>query len=223
MMKKLFGPKPTAQEVAKDNAKDLKRTGNSLEREKAKLEREEKQIEAKMKEAAKKGDKLTVQMLAKNLIRNRECQQRFAKQKSNVTSMGYQMKNMATMQKMVESTQVATQAMGAMNSQINVQQLQQTMQQFEMQNTKMEMNDDIISAALDGALDDDAFEDEENEAVDKVIAELNLDIKKQISVSNTALPQTNVVSVSAQETQSAKDDADLEDFRSRLQALGSLS
>ena len=222
-MKKLFGPKPTAQEVAKDNAKDLKRTGNSLEREKAKLEREEKQIEAKMKEAAKKGDKLTVQMLAKNLIRNRECQQRFAKQKSNVTSMGYQMKNMATMQKMVESTQVATQAMGAMNSQINVQQLQQTMQQFEMQNTKMEMNDDIISAALDGALDDDAFEDEENEAVDKVIAELNLDIKKQISVSNTALPQTNVVSVSAQETQSAKDDADLEDFRSRLQALGSLS
>ena len=63
------------------------------------------------------------------------------------------MQTLKSTQAMSEAMRGATQAMGAMNRQMNLPALQKIMRDFEMQNERMEMTSDVMGDAVD-----DAFE-----------------------------------------------------------------
>ena len=73
-----------------------------------------------------------------------------------------------------------TKAMGQMNRQMNLPSLQKIMQEFEMQNEKMEMVTEVMGDAIDDALEGDDEEEETEGLVSQVLDEIGIDINSEV-------------------------------------------
>lgn len=73
-----------------------------------------------------------------------------------------------------------TKAMGTMNRQMNLPALQRIMQEFEMQNEKMEMVSEVMGEAIDDALEGDEEEEETEELVNQVLDEIGININSEV-------------------------------------------
>merc|ERR1719447_1725836 len=103
-----FGKKPTADEVVKQQKKEISKTNRGLQRDMRELEREEKRLEMEIKKMAKIGNKQAATQLAKNLIAVRKQKSRNLGTQSKVTGVGHQMTAMNANVKMARSMGTAT-------------------------------------------------------------------------------------------------------------------
>ncbi|PIN19854.1 hypothetical protein CDL12_07477 [Handroanthus impetiginosus] len=81
---------------------------------------------------------------------------------------------------MGEAMKGVTKAMGQMNRQMNLPSLQKIMQEFEMQNEKMELTSEVMGDAIDDALEGDEEEEETEELVNQVLDEIGIDINSEL-------------------------------------------
>ena len=95
-MDKLFGRPKTMKEQVRENERALRKTERELARDRNALERQEKQLEMDIKAAAKRGDKQTATILAKQLVNLRKQKTRSHAASSKITAVGMQAKGMAS-------------------------------------------------------------------------------------------------------------------------------
>ncbi len=76
--------------------------------------------------------------------------------------------------------QKTTAVMESMGKQMSPQQMQKTMQQFAMENQKMDMSSEMIDDAISDALDSDETEGE----ADDVVSQVNLTLRTHPARSN---------------------------------------
>ncbi|KAL7096052.1 hypothetical protein ACP275_10G059800 [Erythranthe tilingii] len=81
---------------------------------------------------------------------------------------------------MGEAMKGVTKAMGQMNRQMNLPSLQKIMQEFEMQNEKMELTSEVMGDAIDDALEGDEEEEETEELVSQVLDEIGITINSEL-------------------------------------------
>ncbi|KAK4432836.1 Vacuolar protein sorting-associated protein 21 [Sesamum alatum] len=70
---------------------------------------------------------------------------------------------------MGEAMKGVTLAMGQINKQMNLPLLHKIMQEFEMQNEKMELTSEVMAEAIDDALEGDEEEEETEELVNQLV------------------------------------------------------
>jgi len=156
----IFGQQKTFKEIVREQKRMVDKSMRELERERAGLEKTEKKLIMDIKKAAKDEKNMkAVQIMAKDLVRIRKNQTKFVSMVAQLRAVSLQMTEMKSTMALQDSMRSATRAMMVMNRRMNLPALQRIMIEFQKQTEQMEMKQEIMSDAVEDALDDD--EDEE--------------------------------------------------------------
>nr|GLL20708.1 vacuolar protein sorting-associated protein 2 homolog 1-like [Ipomoea trifida]GMC61555.1 vacuolar protein sorting-associated protein 2 homolog 1 [Ipomoea batatas]GMC65465.1 vacuolar protein sorting-associated protein 2 homolog 1 [Ipomoea batatas]GME19462.1 vacuolar protein sorting-associated protein 2 homolog 1 [Ipomoea batatas] len=212
----LFGKKKTPAELLRENKRMLDKSIREIDRERQALQAQEKKLIMEIKKSAKQGQMGAVKVMAKDLIRTRHQIEKFYKLKSQLQGVSLRIQTLKSTQAMGEAMKGVTKAMGTMNRQMNLPALQRIMQEFEMQNEKMEMVSEVMGEAIDDALEGDEEEEETEELVNQVLDEIGININSELvnapSSAIAAAPATknNVPQAEATGNEDAGIDSDLQ-------------
>jgi len=200
------GGKPmNAKSVAKQQTRNMQREARGLDRELTTLQREEKKLISEARSLASKGQMSAAKMVAKNIGRNRQQQQKMHKAKAQLNGVTAQVKSAAANGAMMTSMAAATNAMAAQNAVMNPAQMRAMAMNFEKQSMMMQSAEEQLDEAFD-SIEDPELEDEADEEMNKVFDELNIDIMGQMgAVPTGAGPQAAPAAAAAAVDQEADD------------------
>jgi len=207
-MDKLFGRPKTMKEQVRENERALRKTERELARDRNALERQEKQLEMDIKAAAKRGDKQTATILAKQLVNLRKQKTRSHAASSKITAVGMQAKGMASQVKMAEAMKDTTKVMGNMNKMMKPQDVMKNMQAFERESAKLEMSEEMMNDTLDDILNESGDEEEQDAIVNQVLDEIGIEISGKMAGAPQA--QKGAVGGAEAEKSSGLSDEDIE-------------
>jgi len=213
IMSWLFGRKKTPEEMLKQNQRALNRAIRDLDKERMKLERQEKQIIGDIKKMAKQGEMSAVKVMAKDLVRTRRYVKKFIMMKANIQAVSLKITTLKSQGAMANAMKGVTKAMGAMNKQINMPQMQKIMMEFEKEADMMDMKEDMMNDIVDDVMGAEEDEEESDQLVNQVLDELGLSLGEELGAVPVATG-----SVGGKEKASAKQDAD-DELQARLDNL----
>uniref|UniRef100_A0AAZ3RZ77 Uncharacterized protein n=1 Tax=Oncorhynchus tshawytscha TaxID=74940 RepID=A0AAZ3RZ77_ONCTS len=168
--------KKTVDDIIKEQTKELRGTQRQITRDRAALEKQEKQMEMEIKKMAKSGNREACKILAKQLVQLRKQKNRTYAVSSKVTSMSTQTKVMNSQMKMAGAMSATAKTMQAVNKKMDPQKTLQTMQDFQKENMKMGMTEDMINDTLDEIFDESGDEEESQDIVNQVLDEIGIEI-----------------------------------------------
>lgn len=211
----MFSKKKDPKEQLRQQKRELNKTQRQLTRDQNALERQEKQLEAEIKKMAKLGNKQAATTLAKQLINLRKQKTQNMAVSSRVMAIGHQTQTMHSTAKMAGAMSTASKTMGSVNAQMNPAQLQNTLKNFEMESTKMDMKEEMINETLDSILDESGDEEEQEAIVNQVLDEIGIEVSGRMAEAPSAhagkLP-------TGQRATAAGSDADIEEMLAKLKA-----
>merc|ERR1719228_1084500 len=130
---------------------------------------------------AKQGEMAAVRVMAKDLVRTRRYVKKFIMMKANIQAVSLKIQTLKANDSMAQAMKGVTKAMGRMNKQMNLPQIQKIMMEFEKQSEIMDMKEEMMSDAIDDALGDEDDEEESDAIVQQVLDELGLQMNDQLS------------------------------------------
>lgn len=177
----LFGRRKTPEELLRQNQRALNRAMRELDRERQKLETQEKKIIADIKKMAKQGQMDAVRIMAKDLVRTRRYVQKFVLMRANIQAVSLKIQTLKSNNSMAQAMKGVTKAMGTMNRQLKLPQIQKIMMEFERQAEIMDMKEEMMNDAIDDAMGDEDDEEESDAVVAQVLDELGLSLTDELS------------------------------------------
>ncbi|KAK1329568.1 hypothetical protein QTO34_009750 [Cnephaeus nilssonii] len=156
----LFGRRKTPEELLRQNQRALNRAMRELDRERQKLETQEKKIIADIKKMAKQGQMDAVRIMAKDLVRTRRYVRKFVLMRANIQAVSLKIQTLKSNNSMAQAMKGVTKAMGTMNRQLKLPQIQKIMMEFERQAEIMDMKEEMMNDAIDDAMGDEDDEEE---------------------------------------------------------------
>ncbi|KAK9497320.1 hypothetical protein O3M35_004660 [Rhynocoris fuscipes] len=184
-MEWLFGKRLTPEELLKKNQRALNKAMRDLDRERARMEQQEKKIIMDIKKMAREGQIEAVKIMAKDLVRTRRYMKKFMLMKANIQAVSLKIQTLRSQNAMAQAMKGVSKAMQTMNRQLNLPQIQQILQEFEKQSEIMDMKEEIMTDAIDDAIEDEGDEEESDAVVSQILDELGLQLTDQLS----GLPQ----------------------------------
>ncbi|XP_028291554.1 charged multivesicular body protein 2Ba [Gouania willdenowi] len=209
--------KKTVDDRIKEQSKQLRVTQRGIARDRSVLEKEEKQIEAEIKKMAKSGNREACRILAKQLVQLRKQRNRTYAASSKLTSMSTQTKLMNSQMKMAGAMSTSAKTMQAVNKKMDPQKTLKTMQDFQKENMKMGMTEEMINDTLDEMFDDSGDEEECEDIVTQVLDEIGIEITGKMVRAPT--PGRSVPGAAAATT-SKKTTISDEEIERQLKSLG---
>lgn len=209
-----FFKKKSVDDIIKEQSKELRGTQRQITRERTALERQEKQLEAEIKKMAKSGNREACTILAKQLVQLRKQKNRTYAVSSKVTSMNTQTKVMHSQMKMAGAMSTSAKTMQAVNKKMDPQKTLKTMQDFQRENMKMGMTEDMINDTLDEIFDDSGDEEESQGIVDQVLDEIGIEISGKMA--RTPAAGKSIPSAASSSKATISDD----EIERQLRALG---
>merc|ERR550537_870424 len=159
---------------------------------------------------AKQGEMAAVKVMAKDLVRTRRYVKKFIMMKANIQAVSLKITTLKSQGAMANAMKGVTKAMGAMNKQINMPQMQKIMMEFEKEADMMDMKEDVMDDVM-GAEED---EEESDMLVNQVLDELGLSLGEELG----AVPLATGSVGPGKEKASAKNSED-DDLQARLDNL----
>eukprot|EP01083_Nonionella_stella_P046644 124871_1 len=178
MPNNIFGEKKTVKQVIREQKRMNNRSIRQLEREINKMKREEKKNKMEMKRLAKQGQMQAVRHLAKDIVRIRTSTSNFYKLKSELSSLSHKMDAMQANKQLMDSMKNISKIMPVINKQIKLPELQHIMQQFDEQQMRNQIKQEMIDDVMEEAFDHD--EDAEDELVAKVLDEIGIEMESNL-------------------------------------------
>ncbi|CAI8613980.1 unnamed protein product [Vicia faba] len=217
----IFGKRKTPAELLRENKRMLDKSIREIERERQGLQTQEKKLIAEIKKSAKQGQMGAVRVMAKDLVRTRHQIEKFYKLKSQLQGVSLRIQTLKSTQAMGEAMKGVTKAMGQMNRQMNLPNLQKIMQDFERQNEKMELTMEVMGDAIDDALEGDEEEEETDDLVNQVLDEIGIDINQElVNAPSSAVAAPAAKTKVPQAESAAPDDGGIDsDLQARLDNL----
>ncbi|XP_033083168.1 charged multivesicular body protein 2a-like [Trachypithecus francoisi] len=215
----LFGRRKTPEELLRQNQRALNRAMRELDRERQKLETQEKKIIADIKKMAKQGQMDAVRIMAKDLVRTRRYVRKFVLMRANIQAVSLKIQTLKSNNSMAQAMKGVTKAMGTMNRQLKLPQIQMIMMEFERQAEIMDMKE-MMNDAIDDAMGDEEDEEESDAVVSQVLDELGLSLTDELSNLSSTGGSLSVAAggKKAEAAASALADADA-DLEERLKNL----
>uniref|UniRef100_A0A7S2Z1T3 Uncharacterized protein n=1 Tax=Chloropicon laureae TaxID=464258 RepID=A0A7S2Z1T3_9CHLO len=220
----LFGKKKTPKELLRENKRQIDRAIRDIDRERMSLQSQEKKLIVEMKKMAKGNQNEAVKVMAKSLIRMRHNITKYYTVKSQLQAVSMRMQTLKASQSMADAMKGVTKALTGMNGQLSLPEIQKTLREFERQNEKMDMTEEIMNDAMDDAFEEDGEAEETEELVQQVFDEIGINLNSQLAsvptggqqVAAAAPPQQQPEAVGAAE---AMGDGIDEDLQARLKNL----
>lgn len=192
----------------------LRKEGYQLDRQVNSIKREEEKVKRSLKEAAKKGDKDTCTILAKEIIRARKAVNKIYTSKAHLNSVMLQMKNQLATLRVAGSLQKSTEVMQAMQSLIRTPEVARTMQEMSKEMMKAGIIEEMLDETFEGLDDSEEMEEAAQSEVDKVLFEIT-----EGKIGEAPLPPSEPAEKINEAPE--EDESELEEMQSRLAALKS--
>ncbi|GKT15556.1 Snf7 family like protein [Aduncisulcus paluster] len=158
----------------------MKKATRDLEKEIRKLEMDERRLEPKIKAAAKKGQMAAARIQAKDLVRTRRYITNCTRMKAQLGAISMRIATVRSTEQLTSVMGGATSVIAAMNSGMNIHQVQQQMRQFMRENEKMEMKQEMMDDAMEDAFAEGDEEGEMDKIVDGVLTELGIETETKL-------------------------------------------
>lgn len=117
-------------------------------------------------------------------MRTRRHIQKFYQMKTQLQAVSLRIQTLRSNQQMGEAMKGATRAMGMMNRSMNLPQVQRIMREFERESEVMDMKEEMMSDAVDEAMDDEGEglgEEEESDAILKEVLDgIGVDLSQNV-------------------------------------------
>jgi charged multivesicular body protein 2A len=170
------------KEMIRENKTMLRQGTRELDKEIGNLKRQDKQLTLEIRKQAKAGQISTVRLLAKDLVRNRNCVTHFIEMKSHLNAVGLKMQTIKSHEAMAHAMQGVTKALVMMNGQQNVPGLQKVMAEFLTAQERNEMMQEALGEAMDEAthLADGESTAQEDLIVSQILDELNAVVRDTV-------------------------------------------
>ncbi|CAG8603246.1 22897_t:CDS:2 [Rhizophagus irregularis] len=234
-VQKLFGKKPTQDEMVKKWQREIRTQQRSLERQIRDFEEVEKKTTNLLKQHAKKNDSKACKLFAKELIRTRRQKTRLYTSKAQLNSIQLQLQNQLATLKVSGSLKKSTEVMKMVNGLARLPELSKGMQELSMEMTKAGIIDEMIGDTFE-LMEDSDIEEEADEEVNKVLFEVTKGIEKiqlfyldflktvKESLKNFfvgLLGEAGAVPLENPELEEEEEPAALDEMQARLHALKS--
>ena len=154
----------TTKQILRENKRQIRRAQRDLVRERRALEKQEKQLIKDIKKNAAANQISAVKIMAKDLVRTRQFIEKFIKMESQMSAVSLKLETCRTTEAMTTAIRGVTRGMRVMNRQMNIPQMQRIMRQFEMENERSDMLQENMTDAIDGVMEDNEEEEDENNA-----------------------------------------------------------
>ncbi|TMS06496.1 Charged multivesicular body protein 2b [Larimichthys crocea] len=165
---------------------------------------------------AKSGNKEACKILAKQLVQLRKQKNRTYAVSSKVTSMSTQTKVMNSQMKMAGAMSTTAKTMQAVNKKMDPQKTLKTMQDFQKENMKMGMTEEMINDTLDDIFDESGDEEESQGIVNQVLDEIGIEISGKMVRAPAAGKSLPSAAASSKTSATISD----EEIERQLRALG---
>merc|ERR1740124_424578 len=162
---------------------------------------------------AKQGEMSAVKVMAKDLVRTRRYVKKFIMMKANIQAVSLKITTLKSQGAMANAMKGVTKAMGGMNKQMNMPQMQKIMMDFEKEADTMDMKEEMMNDVMDDVMGAEEDEEESDQLVNQVLDELGLSLGEELG----AVPLATG-SVGGKEKASAKQNAD-DELQARLDNL----
>lgn len=179
-MGNVFGKEKTLKEQLRENKRMISRAVRELDRERSALEREEKRLTIEIKKMAKEQQMGAVRIMAKDLVRTRQYITKFIEMRSHLQGCALKLQTVKSQQAMADAMKSTTQAMMRMNKAVDVPAVNKMMAEFERENMKSEMMQEIMGEALDDAMETDGDAEEEDKIVSQVLDEIGVSFGEEV-------------------------------------------
>ena len=216
----LFGktPERNPKELVNEWSHKLRKENSQLDRQIRAIQREEEKVKRSLKEAAKKSDRETCTILAKEVIRARKAIGKIYTSKAHLNSVQLQMKNQLATLRVAGALSKSTEVMQAMQRLVRIPEVSHTMQEMSKEMMKAGIIEEMVEETMD-AMEEDSqeMEDAAQSEVDKVLWELT---EGKLGEA-PAPPVTETTKKVHEVTVEDENEEELEDMQSRLAALKS--
>ncbi|PRP72802.1 SNF7 family protein [Planoprotostelium fungivorum] len=202
----LFGKRPSPEELVKKWRRELTKEQRLLDRQIRAIDLAEQKTIRSIKDLAKKGDKSSAKILAKEIVRSRAAKEKIYKSKAQLNSVGMQLQQNLSMMKLAGVMSKSATIMTSMNDLIKLPQLHQTMMVMGREMEKAGLIEEMMTDALEMDEDLDEAADEE---LDKVVQDILLGVKS----AAPAVPKE------AMTQEGEEDDVEDNELEARLNAL----
>ncbi|XP_006759042.1 PREDICTED: charged multivesicular body protein 2a [Myotis davidii] len=122
-----------------------------------------------------------VRIMAKDLVRTRRYVRKFVLMRANIQAVSLKIQTLKSNNSMAQAMKGVTKAMGTMNRQLKLPQIQKIMMEFERQAEIMDMKEEMMNDAIDDAMGDEDDEEESDAVVSQVLDELGLSLTDELS------------------------------------------
>jgi len=215
----LMGKEKPLKEVLRENKRMITRAIRELDRERAALEREEKKLTIDIKKMAKEQQMGAVKIMAKDLVRTRSHITKFIEMRSHLQSCGLTLQTVKSHQAMGEAMKNTTKAMVKMNKAVDAPKINKMMAEFEKENMKSDMMQEIMGDMLDDAMEQDGDAEDEDKIVSQVLDEIGISFGEEIPDAPMVGAGTTNTAISSGGKTPAMADPALNDLEARLNDL----
>merc|ERR1719447_698812 len=167
--------------------------------------------------AAKKGDKDVCMILAKEIVHARKTISKLYTAKANLNSIQLQMKGQLATIKVMGAMQTSTEVMQSMQALVRLPEIQKTMQELSREMMKAGILEEMVEDTMEGLEAEEEEEDAQAE-IDKILNELTAGA---LGAAPDAVEDTLPAAVEPQVEEEEEAEDDLEEMKSRLEALRS--
>lgn len=181
-------PKLTPAEQMRQSKRQINRGIREIDRERVKIENQQKKVTAEIKKLAKQGQMPSAKVLAKDLVRMRNQVTKMYAMRSQLQSVEMQLQTMKSTAALGESLEGVTRAMVAMNKSINLPALNATMREFLQENQRMDLTEEMMTDAMEMAVDTDDINSESDDVVNQVLSEIGVEVTGDLQVGGARLP-----------------------------------
>lgn len=214
-------PKELAKEAKRETRREVRSSQREMDRELRELDRQEKQITKELKQRAKLTNNSkdpALAALAKQLVQVRKQREKIMTAKAQIGAVGMNASSMATQVAAASAIGNVSNAMKATNEMMNVKETTKILHEFQRENEKLEVKQEMMDDALMDAFDNEDVEEEAEQVTNQVLAELGVEMDSKMVGLNVPSQQPTLEENISQEEQEALDSI-LPDLKSRLDAL----
>merc|ERR1719367_1900274 len=129
---------------------------------------------------AKQGQMDAVKIMAKDLVRTRRYVKKFMLMRANIQAVSLKIQTLKSQSAMAQAMKGVTKAMGNMNKQMKMPEIQKIMMKFEKQSEIMDMKGEMMEDAIDDVMGDEDEEEESDAIVNQVLDELGLQLNDKL-------------------------------------------
>ncbi|ESO07218.1 hypothetical protein HELRODRAFT_170531 [Helobdella robusta] len=216
----LFGKQKDPKELVREWQASLRKESRLLDRQILGIQREQEKVKRALKMSAKKGEKDSCKVLAKEIVQSNKAISRIHCAKANIKSVEMHMNQQLSTLRLSGAIQKSVEVMKSMQQLIKVQDIAGTMRDMSKEMMKAGIIEEMIDDVME-ADDTEEMEEEVEKEVDKVLWEITAgQIGNAPDIVKDPLPSNkNKVKQTAEEVD--EEDDEVIKMQARLQALKS--